>query len=196
MTASTARRTFQRIFLVAIFCGIGYGVTKVPGLFMEYKLQPYATPKAATTVNILPTVAADTGADLNLDVSPENQSSSQTADREAPTPNDAPGIETNPENAEVIKALRTVIDPELGINIVDLGLIRQITPLEGEGLSITIIPTSPLCPYLKQLVAGIKNNLTSLAAPGEVKVTINMERRWTPDDLSAEGRRHFFGSRL
>ncbi len=197
MPVSTARHTFRRIFLVAIFCGIGYGVTQVPGLFMEYTLQSHTTPKAVTTVDATGTVTAiaNTAADRGVEMGPENQPAMQSFVGQTPTQNEAPPIATNPANAEVIEALRTVIDPELGINIVDLGLIREITQNAEEGLSITIIPTSPLCPYLKQLVAGIKNKLAYLAAPGEVGVTVDMERRWTPDDLSAEGRRHFFGSR-
>lgn len=197
MPVSTARRTFRRIFLVAMFCGIGYGVTQVPGLFMAYKLQSHKTPKAATTVDAPRTVTAltHTGAEQGMDVKPGNQPAGRTVDTEKPAPNEVPTIATNPANAEIIEALRTVIDPELDINIVDLGLIRKITQNTEEGLSITIIPTSPLCPYLKQLVTGIKNKLAHGAAPGEVQVTIDMERRWTPDDLSAEGRRHFFGGR-
>lgn len=194
MPLSTARRTVRRILLVAIFCAIGYGVTQVPGLFMEYTLQSHTTPKIMTTVNVPPTALADPGDAQGLDVRPDNPPAIQTVDRETPTPRGAPAIVNNPANAEIIESLRAVIDPELGINIVDLGLIRQITQHAEGGLSITIVPTTPLCPYLKQLVAGIKNKLARQAAPGEVLVTINMERRWTPDDLSAEGRRHFFGS--
>jgi len=197
MPVSTARHTFRRIFLVAMFCGIGYGVTQVPGLFMEYTLQSHTTPKAVTTVGTPRTVTAmtKTGADRGVAMIPKNQPVIQAVDEQTPAPNVGPAIATNPANAEFIEALRTVIDPELGINIVDLGLIRKISQNSEEGLSITIIPTSPLCPYLKQLVTGIKNKLAHQAAPGEVRVTVDMERRWTPDDLSAEGRRHFFGSR-
>ena len=197
MTVSTARRALRRILLVAIFCGIGYGVTQVPGLVMEYTLRTHTTPKATTPMEAQTTAAtgANTHADQYLEVPAGKKPSIQTVDEETPTPNDAPAIADNQANAVVIEALRTVIDPELGINIVDLGLIRQITHYSEGGLSITLIPTSPLCPYLKQMVAGIKNKLAHLAAPGEVGVTIDMERRWTPDDLSAEGRRHFFGSR-
>ncbi len=197
MPVSTAHRTLRRLFLVAIFCGIGYGVTQVPGLVMEYTLRSHTTPKTTTSGEAPTTVAAvsNTHADQDLEVSPGKKTSIQAIDEETPTPNDTSAIAADPENAEVIEALRTVIDPELGINIVDLGLIRKITQNSEEGLSITIIPTSPLCPYLKQLVAGIKNKLAHQASPGEVRVTIDMERRWTPDDLSAEGRHHFFGSR-
>ena len=197
MTVSTARRALRRILLVASFCGIGYGVNQVPGLVMEYTLRTHTTPKATTPVEAQTTVAtgANTHTDQDLEVSTEKKPSIQAVDEETPTPVNAPAISANPANAGVIEALRAVIDPELGINIVDLGLIRQITHHSEEGLSITIIPTSPLCPYLKQMVTGIKNKLAPLAAPGEVGVTIDMERRWTPDDLSAEGRRHFFGGR-
>ena len=54
---------------------------------------------------------------------------------------------TNPQKAETLRqALREVIDPELGLNIIELGLIREASILEDE-LTIKMILTTPFCPY-------------------------------------------------
>lgn len=54
---------------------------------------------------------------------------------------------THPEQAETLReALREVIDPELGLNIIELGLIREARE-EDEQIEITMILTTPFCPY-------------------------------------------------
>lgn len=63
------------------------------------------------------------------------------------------------------KALRQVIDPELGINIVDLGLIYSVTSIGGV-VSITMTVTTPGCPMEHSLVFGVETAV--LATPGSV----------------------------
>jgi metal-sulfur cluster biosynthetic enzyme len=48
---------------------------------------------------------------------------------------------------EVMEALRSVIDPEIGLNVVELGLIRDLSIDEDEQTKITMILTTPFCPY-------------------------------------------------
>jgi len=57
-------------------------------------------------------------------------------------------IETShPELVEPVKVeLRTVIDPEIGLNVIELGLIRNVTISDGQAI-ITMIMTTPFCPY-------------------------------------------------
>jgi len=55
--------------------------------------------------------------------------------------------QSHPELVEPLKAeLRTVIDPEIGLNVVELGLIRNVTIKDGQAI-ITMIMTTPFCPY-------------------------------------------------
>lgn len=194
MNVSTTRRAIRRILLVITFCGIGYGFSQLPGMVMDYTRKPHLAQTPAAPLEA-PSVATGTLRVKAEPQLPEENLAVQPVDREKPTQSNVLTVATTPENETIIKALRTVIDPELGINIVDLGLIRQISQHDSSSLTITIIPTSPLCPYLKQLVTGIKQTITQLAVAQEVRVTIDMEHRWTPDDLSSDGRRHFFGSR-
>jgi len=87
------------------------------------------------------------------------------------------------------RALRTVIDPELGINIVDLGLVYQLRAHEGR-VEAEIGLTSPSCP-LADYIAGqacdaIWEEVEDAIA---VKVTLDRERRWSSHMVTPAGRR-------
>jgi len=61
--------------------------------------------------------------------------------------------ETNPEQVEPLKsALRDVIDPELGLNLIELGLIRDVIFKTDETAHITMILTTPFCPYASVMI--------------------------------------------
>jgi len=88
---------------------------------------------------------------------------------------------------DVRQALRTVMDPELGINVVDLGLVQAID-VEPSGVHIEMTMTSPACPleeYLKQLIAEAVDPL--LDAGGVVDVEI-VDAPWSADMMSDEAR--------
>ncbi|ABA89846.1 protein of unknown function DUF59 [Syntrophotalea carbinolica DSM 2380] len=195
MKVSTARRIWRRILLALLFCGVGYGFTLIPGMVMEYTVKRQTAERreaAAPPVSQAPPAAPS----RQTEQSPSAPLPAEPAATRAETmESDQPALASDPAHEAIIQALKTVIDPELGINIVDLGLIRDIADHGAEGLTITMIPTSPLCPYLKQLVAAIKTKVGHLAVQQKVQVTVDMKHRWTPDNLSAAGRRHFFGSK-
>jgi metal-sulfur cluster biosynthetic enzyme len=79
----------------------------------------------------------------------------------------------------ILDALRTVVDPELGMDVVELALIRQII-LGPESSEIKMILTTPFCPYAGAMIQQVKD-----AAEGvldqPVKVTLLAER-WDPKD--------------
>ena len=79
--------------------------------------------------------------------------------------------------SEVAKLLRTVFDPELGVDIVSLGLVFGIETFEG-GVRVTMTTTSPLCPMGSALVAGVEDVLR-FAFPGvAVEVQVVQEPVW------------------
>jgi metal-sulfur cluster biosynthetic enzyme len=90
---------------------------------------------------------------------------------------------------DIREALRHVVDPEIGVNIVDLGLVYRIE-VEGARARIAMTMTSPACPlaeYLKDLVtSAIRRHV-----PDVVDVDINLvwESPWNPDMMSDEARR-------
>jgi metal-sulfur cluster biosynthetic enzyme len=89
----------------------------------------------------------------------------------------------------VADALRTVIDPELGINLVDLGLVYQIVTARDR-VRIVLTMTSPACPlseYMKELVNQAV--IARVADAGDVEISIVLDPPWSPEMMSAEARR-------
>ena len=89
--------------------------------------------------------------------------------------------------------LKKVIDPELFVNIVDLGLVYVVTiePSEVEDKSKVLIEmtmTSPMCPAGPQLVGNTKQVLTALEEVSDVEVKVVMEPPWTPDRMTDDAR--------
>lgn len=86
------------------------------------------------------------------------------------------------------EALKHVIDPELHLNIVDLGLIYDIEQTTPGHLHITMTLTTPGCPVGSAIQHAVK--ATALQVPGveDVHVTLTFQPPWTPDMISEEGR--------
>lgn len=101
---------------------------------------------------------------------------------------------------QVRETLKQVIDPELFVNIVDLGLIYEVdvvapqegaaTPEEGEKVEIKVnmTMTSPACPAGPQLIANSKSVLERLEGVGGVEIRIVMDPPWTPDRMTEDAR--------
>jgi len=93
---------------------------------------------------------------------------------------------------KVRETLKQVIDPELFVNIVDLGLIYEIKVQEtDEGKSdveIEMTMTSPACPAAPQLLGQSKDFVGRLEEVGEVDVKLVMDPPWTPDRMSEDAK--------
>lgn len=92
----------------------------------------------------------------------------------------------------VREALKQVIDPELFVNIVDLGLIYLVTVTETEegksNVAIEMTMTSPACPAGPQLLQNSKDVLGRLDGVGQVEVKLVMTPPWTPDRMTEDAR--------
>jgi metal-sulfur cluster biosynthetic enzyme len=91
----------------------------------------------------------------------------------------------------VRETLKQVIDPELFINIIDLGLVYVVDIVEeGEksNVKIDMTMTSPACPAGPQLIAQSKSVLTALEGIGSVEVKVVMTPPWTPDRMTEDAR--------
>ena len=89
---------------------------------------------------------------------------------------------------EVIKKLSTIKDPELGINIYDLGLIYDIKIDEGNNVNITMTLTTVNCPVADSFPLDIAKNITSLKNTGQVKVKLTFDPPWNKDMMSDDAR--------
>lgn|SRR5690554_5425520 len=93
----------------------------------------------------------------------------------------------------VREQLKNVIDPELFVNIVDLGLIYDVNFADIEGseqkkVLIDMTMTSPACPAGPQLIGGAKQFVSQLEEVGEVEVKIVMDPPWSPDRMTDDAR--------
>ena len=77
----------------------------------------------------------------------------------------------------ILDALRTVVDPEIGMNVVELALIKQII-LADTQTEVKMILTTPFCPYAGSMIQQVKE-ATESVVDHEVKVTLLAER-WDP----------------
>ncbi|MBZ5556972.1 MAG: metal-sulfur cluster assembly factor [Acidobacteriia bacterium] len=92
-------------------------------------------------------------------------------------------------DSDIRDALRDVIDPELGVNIVDLGLVYGIA-IDGTRVRVAMTMTTPACPlgeYLKDLVqSAVKARVPDVT---DVAIDIVWEPRWEPGMMSDEAKR-------
>jgi metal-sulfur cluster biosynthetic enzyme len=92
----------------------------------------------------------------------------------------------------VREALKQVIDPELFVNIVDLGLIYEVNISEQEdgksNVGINMTMTSPACPAGPQLLGQSKEFVGRLEGVSEVDVRLVMDPPWTPDRMTEDAR--------
>jgi len=92
---------------------------------------------------------------------------------------------------EVREALKSVEDPEAGMNIVDLGLVYAIVAQPGRVL-VEMTMTSPACPVGPYLVDEAAAAIRALAAEGtDVRVDLVWEPPWTPERMSPQARSRF-----
>jgi metal-sulfur cluster biosynthetic enzyme len=97
------------------------------------------------------------------------------------TETDAPAFDMARRSTElaILDALRTVVDPELGMDVVELALIKQIV-VGSESSEIKMVLTTPFCPYAGAMIQQIKD-ATESVLEHPVKVTVLAER-WDPRD--------------
>jgi metal-sulfur cluster biosynthetic enzyme len=99
-----------------------------------------------------------------------------------PAPADAaPAFDAERRATElaILDALRSVVDPEIGMNVVELALIKQIL-LGKDETEIKMILTTPFCPYAGSMIQQVKEQAESVVEH-DVKVTLLAER-WDPRD--------------
>ena len=96
-------------------------------------------------------------------------------------------------DAEILQALKEVHDPELGINIVDLGLVYRAERTR-EGIVVEMTMTTPTCPIGEMMVmqaeAAVRRHFPDAAA---VRVHLLWDPPWSPDLMTEEGRRALNG---
>ncbi len=99
-----------------------------------------------------------------------------------PAQGSAEPASTPPGEADIRRALREVLDPEIGVNVVDLGLIRDIRS-NGKGVEVRMVLTSPACPFAGYLVEQVRRQVRRMTNGNSVEVVL-VDELWTWDDTS------------
>ena len=92
------------------------------------------------------------------------------------------------DHKKVIEALQTVHDPEIPINIYDLGLIYEVNRLENGNVHITMSLTAPGCPVAGEMPGHVAEAVATLDGVGRVDVDLVWEPAWTKDRLSEDAK--------
>jgi metal-sulfur cluster biosynthetic enzyme len=94
---------------------------------------------------------------------------------------------TNGLEEQVLDALRKVDDPELGINIVDLGLVYEVG-IEGDAVHVTYTLTTMGCPIGPLIEQQIKEMIAPIEGIDRVEAEMVLSPPWTPDKMSEEAK--------
>ena len=89
---------------------------------------------------------------------------------------------------KIIKMISTIYDPEIPVNIYELGLIYDVEISEDRDVRIEMTLTSPNCPVAESLPVDVENKVKEIDSIENVKVNIVFEPPWTKDMMSEEAK--------
>ncbi|MGC9156905.1 MAG: metal-sulfur cluster assembly factor [Candidatus Micrarchaeia archaeon] len=90
---------------------------------------------------------------------------------------------------QVVEALKQAVDPEVGINVVDLGLVYGIKIDDQNNVTVTMTMTSPMCPVISIILADVQLRLEKLPNVGKVNIELVWEPAWSAEMISEEYRK-------
>ncbi|HEV2247408.1 MAG TPA: DUF59 domain-containing protein [Terriglobia bacterium] len=100
----------------------------------------------------------------------------------------AGGAETGALKEKVVEAVSTCYDPEIPVNIYELGLIYDISINPASEVTVKMTLTSPACPAAQSLPGEVEDKIRLMAKPKDVKVEVVWDPPWTPEMMSEAAR--------
>ena len=107
-----------------------------------------------------------------------------TNDPEAGTEGDVSASPADTLKEDVIAAIRECYDPEIPVNIYDLGLIYEVNVSASSKVELVMTLTSPHCPVAEILPAQVKSRVELVEGVDEVDLELTWEPPWTPEQMS------------
>ncbi|WP_448517642.1 metal-sulfur cluster assembly factor [Pseudothermotoga sp.] len=92
---------------------------------------------------------------------------------------------------KVFEALKQVIDFEIGLDIVSLGLVYDVTVDEESNVTITMTMTTPACPLAGLILQDAEDKVRQIEGVKDVKINLTFDPPWTPDRMSEEIKKKF-----
>lgn len=89
---------------------------------------------------------------------------------------------------DIVEKIRTISDPEIPLNVYDMGLIYKIDQRGNGDIYIEMTVTAPTCPIAGELPQQVADALTEVAGTGRIEVKIVWEPAWTPERMTDEAK--------
>ncbi|MBI4018696.1 MAG: DUF59 domain-containing protein [Candidatus Aenigmarchaeota archaeon] len=93
-----------------------------------------------------------------------------------------------PDKDKIKEALKNVVDPEIGLNIVDLGLIYYIEIADDGKVKIEMTMTSPMCPAADIILENTKHFAKTVEGVNGIEIVLVWDPPWGPEKMSEEGK--------
>jgi FeS assembly SUF system protein len=90
--------------------------------------------------------------------------------------------------AKIVSALKTVYDPEIPVDIYELGLIYKVDVSDEKNITVDMTLTAPGCPVAGEMPGMVKSALETIEGVGEVTVNMTFDPPWTPERMSEEAK--------
>jgi len=90
--------------------------------------------------------------------------------------------------AAMVKELKTVFDPEIPVDIYELGLIYKIDVADNKDVTIDMTLTAPACPVAGEMPGWVKDAVQRIPGLGDVTVNMVFDPPWTPERMSDEAK--------
>lgn len=97
-------------------------------------------------------------------------------------------METEDLGEKIVRVLKTIYDPEIPVDIYELGLIYDVFVNEEYDVKILMTLTSPNCPVAESLPEEVREKVKSIDAVNDVEVELTFEPTWTQDLMSEEAK--------
>jgi len=97
-------------------------------------------------------------------------------------------LELNDFTSKLVIALKTVYDPEIPVDIYELGLIYKVDVADNKDVTVDMTLTAPNCPVAGEMPGNVKAALELVDGIGEVTVNMTFDPPWTPERMSEEAK--------
>ncbi len=88
------------------------------------------------------------------------------------------------KTSDAVRMLSQCVDPEMGADIVNLGLIYGINITQNNDVKVTLTMTSPMCPVISIILADVQLRLESIPSVGKIDIELVWDPLWSPDMMS------------
>ena len=107
---------------------------------------------------------------------------------QTPNPPKLSQVELDDFTAKLVTALKTVYDPEIPVDIYELGLIYKVDVADNKDIEVDMTLTAPNCPVAGEMPEMVRAALEKVEGAGQVKVNMTFDPPWTPDRMSEEAK--------